>query len=992
MRISQAQKYGISSLNALYKSLFATAICALTTSHTAAIPPTQTIKLTASDGLANDQFGNAVALSNLAGFAGVEPDIAIVGLRYDDIGAAADRGSANIYKLNSSGNWIFEAKLTASDGAAGDAFGYSVAIFGNTAIVGAPFDDITLLDQGSAYIFQRSTAGVWTQVVKTVPVDPSASDAFGYSVAITNTAVATANFGDLVIVGSPNDDIGLIENQGSAYVFKRATSGIWAQESKFVITGSDAAAEEDFGWSVSIYGDRALVSAPFDDISSVLNRGSAYTFKRSTAGVWTLEAKLVPSDGATNDFFGYSLCLFNNQIIASSPYDDIASAADRGSAYIFQLSGTSTWTQEAKIVGSDGVASDFFGAAVALQGNLAIATSPNDDATAQGGSTTFNNIGSAYLFTQTGTSTWTQEARFTGSDGLADKFFGISANIYGERAIIGANGDDIGTPLKTDQGSAYIFHLKPIDCNNNGIPDAEDISSGIAQDCNLNAIPDSCDIATGFAQDCNANGVPDSCDISTGFAQDCNANGVPDSCDIATGFAKDCNANAIPDSCDIATGFAKDCNANAIPDSCDIATGLVQDCNLNGIPDLCDIATGLAQDCNTNAIPDSCDIGSGFAQDCNANTIPDSCDIATGLAQDCNLNGIPDSCDIATGFAKDCNTNAIPDSCDIATGLAQDCNLNGIPDLCDIATGFAKDCNANAIPDSCDIATGFAKDCNANTIPDSCDIATGLAQDCNANTIPDSCDIATGLAQDCNLNGIPDSCDIGSGFAQDCNLNGIPDLCDIASGFSNDIDTNSVPDECKADCNQNEIPDAYEIAQGTTPDCNTNAVPDSCDIASTFSADIDENNIPDECQPDCNANDLPDSYEIAQGTTPDCNTNAVPDSCDIASGFAQDCNANTIPDSCDIATGLAKDCNLNGIPDSCDIASGMPDTDVDGRLDICETDFGDIDLNGIINGLDLSYILSGWGIVNPPLGDLDHNGSIGGGDLTAILARWGIVP
>ena len=897
MRISQAQKYGISSLNALYKSLFATAICALTTSHTAAIPPTQTIKLTASDGLANDQFGNAVALSNLAGFAGVEPDIAIVGLRYDDIGAAADRGSANIYKLNSSGNWIFEAKLTASDGAAGDAFGYSVAIFGNTAIVGAPFDDITLLDQGSAYIFQRSTAGVWTQVVKTVPVDPSASDAFGYSVAITNTAVATANFGDLVIVGSPNDDIGLIENQGSAYVFKRATSGIWAQESKFVITGSDAAAEEDFGWSVSIYGDRALVSAPFDDISSVLNRGSAYTFKRSTAGVWTLEAKLVPSDGATNDFFGYSLCLFNNQIIASSPYDDIASAADRGSAYIFQLSGTSTWTQEAKIVGSDGVASDFFGAAVALQGNLAIATSPNDDATAQGGSTTFNNIGSAYLFTQTGTSTWTQEARFTGSDGLADKFFGISANIYGERAIIGANGDDIGTPLKTDQGSAYIFHLKPIDCNNNGIPDAEDISSGIAQDCNLNAIPDSCDIATGFAQDCNANGVPDSCDISTGFAQDCNANGVPDSCDIATGFAKDCNANAIPDSCDIATGFAKDCNANAIPDSCDIATGLVQDCN-----------------------------------------------------------------------------------------------LNGIPDLCDIATGFAKDCNTNAIPDSCDIATGFAKDCNANTIPDSCDIATGLAQDCNANTIPDSCDIATGLAQDCNLNGIPDSCDIGSGFAQDCNLNGIPDLCDIASGFSNDIDTNSVPDECKADCNQNEIPDAYEIAQGTTPDCNTNAVPDSCDIASTFSADIDENNIPDECQPDCNANDLPDSYEIAQGTTPDCNTNAVPDSCDIASGFAQDCNANTIPDSCDIATGLAKDCNLNGIPDSCDIASGMPDTDVDGRLDICETDFGDIDLNGIINGLDLSYILSGWGIVNPPLGDLDHNGSIGGGDLTAILARWGIVP
>ncbi len=816
------------------------AIFAVTNSPVAAIPPTQTIKLTASDGLANDQFGNAVALSNLAGLAGAQPDIAVVGLRYDDIGTTADRGSANIYKLNSSGVWVFEAKLTASDGVAGDAFGYSVAIFGNTVVVGAPFDDITLLDQGSAYIFQRSTAGVWTQVVKAVPADPSASDAFGYSVAITNTAVTTSNFGDLVIVGSPNDDIGLIQNQGSAYVFKRATSGTWAQESKFVITGTDAAAEEDFGWAVSIYGDRALVSAPFDDIGTVLNRGSAYTFKRATTGVWSQEAKLVASDGAADDYFGYSVCLFNDQAIASAPYDDIASAPDRGSAYIFQLSGAATWTQEAKIVGSDGLASDFFGASVALQGNLAIASAPNDDATAQGGSAIFTNIGSAYLFTQAGTSTWTQEARFTSADGLSDKFFGISACIYGQNALIGANGDDIGSPLKVDQGSAYIFNLKPIDCNNNGIPDAEDIASGIAQDCNLNTIPDSCDIAAGAANDCNINGIPDSCDI------------------------------------------------------------------------------------------------------------------ATGVAKDCNTNGVPDSCDITTGVAKDCNLNTIPDSCDIATGVAKDCNINGIPDSCDIATGFAKDCNLNTIPDSCDIATGFAKDCNLNTIPDSCDIATGVAKDCNLNTIPDSCDIAT--------------------------------------GFSNDIDTNGIPDECKADCNNNQIPDAYEIAQGTTPDCNANAAPDSCDIASAFSADIDTNNIPDECQPDCNANDLPDSYEIANGTALDCNFNTIPDSCDITTGVAKDCNLNGIPDSCDITTGFAKDCNANGIPDSCDVASGLPDTDADGRLDICETDFGDFDLNGVINGLDLSYILSGWGTVNPPIGDIDHNGSIGGSDLTAILSRWGNVP
>jgi len=70
----------------------------------------------------------------------------------------------------------------------------------------------------------------------------------------------------------------------------------------------------------------------------------------------------------------------------------------------------------------------------------------------------------------------------------------------------------------------------------------------------------------------------------------------------------------------------------------------------------------------------------------------------------------------------------------------------------------------------------------------------------------------------------------------------------------------------------------------------------------------------------------------------------------------------------------------------------MPDTDSDGRLDSCERNYGDLDLNGMIDGLDLAFILSAWGQKNPPMGDLDNNGSIGGGDLTTILSRWGVVP
>ncbi len=540
--------------------------CALLEHTAVAIPPIQVQKLTASDGLADDQFGNAVCLSNLAGFAGAQPDIAIVGLRYDDV-TSLDRGSANIYKLNAQGVWVFEAKLVASDGAAGDAFGYAVAIFGNTAIVGAPFDDATLADQGSAYIFQRSATGTWSQVVKVLPLDPAASDAFGASVALTNTTVATSNFADLAIVGSPRDDFALIQDQGSAYIYKRATAGTWSQEAKVYVTGADAAASENFGWSVSIYGDRALVSAPFDTISSVLYRGSAYMFKRASTGVWTQESKLVATDGAAEDYFGWSVCLFANQAMIGAPYDDIASSVDRGSAYIFQLSGTATWTQEAKVVGSDGVASDFFGVAVALQGNYAIASAPYDDAPVQGGGAAFVDLGSAYLFTQAGTSTWTQQTRFNCLDGQAEKLFGNSVAIYGTTALLGANGDDIGTPLRINQGSAYIFNLSPIDCNNNGIPDSEDIASGISQDCNANNIPDSCDIVTGFALDCNANGIPDSCDIATGFAKDCNLNSIPDSCDIASGMP-DTDSDGRLDSCERNYG---DLDLNGMIDGLDLA-------------------------------------------------------------------------------------------------------------------------------------------------------------------------------------------------------------------------------------------------------------------------------------------------------------------------------------------------------------------------------------------------------------------------------------
>jgi hypothetical protein len=236
-----------------------------------------------------------------------------------------------------------------------------------------------------------------------------------------------------------------------------------------------------------------------------------------------------------------------------------------------------------------------------------------------------------------------------------------------------------------------------IDCNSNGIPDADEIGNQPSLDCNTNGTLDSCEIAAQPALDCDTNGKLDTCEIAVDPTLDCNSNGILDSCDIAGGAA-DCNANGIPDSCELAAG-APDCNTNGILDACELAVDPTLDCNSNGVPDSCDIAGGAA-DCNANGIPDSCELAAG-APDCNTNGILDACEIAAGAA-DCDANGVPDSCEIAAGTSADCDWNGVPDSCEIASGAAADCNTNGRPDACDIAAGQSVDANTNGVPDECE--------------------------------------------------------------------------------------------------------------------------------------------------------------------------------------------------------------------------------------------------------------------------------------------------
>lgn len=139
----------------------------------------------------------------------------------------------------------------------------------------------------------------------------------------------------------------------------------------------------------------------------------------------------------------------------------------------------------------------------------------------------------------------------------------------------------------------------PSDCNDNGVPDADDVASGTSDDCNHNWLPDECDLTHGISTDCNANDLPDDCEPFV----DCNINGVRDPCDISEGTSGDCNSNTVPDDCE----SAEDCNHNDVQDICDLAASTSKDCNFNDTPDECDISGGTSEDLNTNGIPDECD-------------------------------------------------------------------------------------------------------------------------------------------------------------------------------------------------------------------------------------------------------------------------------------------------------------------------------------------------------------------------------------------------
>ena len=311
----------------------------------------QIAELLAGDGAAGDQFGFSVSISN---------DTAIVGAHGDDDNGSGS-GSAYVFQNDGSG-WTQTAKLVASDGAAGDLFGASVSISGNTAIVGAFGDDDNGADAGAAYFFEDDGSGTWTQVAKLAAGDGSASDQFGRSVSIS---------GSTAIIGASGHD-GNGSDAGAAYVFHDDGTG-WSLVDS--IAAGDGASGDFFGTSVSISGSTAIIGAFADDDNGV-DSGSVYLFEYDGSS-WQELDKLLAADGAAGDFFGTSVSISDGAAIVGAWGDD-DQGSDAGAAYLFGDDGTG-WSELDKLFAGDGAASDFFGVSVGLSGGTAVIGASGDD-------------------------------------------------------------------------------------------------------------------------------------------------------------------------------------------------------------------------------------------------------------------------------------------------------------------------------------------------------------------------------------------------------------------------------------------------------------------------------------------------------------------------------------------------------------------------------------------------------------------------------------
>jgi hypothetical protein len=312
-------------------------------------------KVVAADGGPQAWFGSAVAISDT---------MALVGARAATVGGRVNQGAVYVLRRAADGKWSQVQKLVASDGAAGDQFGVAIAFHGSLAIITAPFARVNGRTwQGAAYVFALN-GGTWTERQKLVSASGASFDTFGISVAFNS---ATAFFG----AGGASNSAGQIVPR-KVYTFEAPVTrnGPW-QEGPILSSPDTTDANSSFGSSIAVSADVAFIGARSATIGAKIGQGRVYAYERSH-GAWTPVQKLAASDGAARDNFGASLAIDGNTAMIGAPGAPRNGNVSTGAVYCWERV-HGAWVESSKLVATDGAAINLFGASVSLSGSTMLA-------------------------------------------------------------------------------------------------------------------------------------------------------------------------------------------------------------------------------------------------------------------------------------------------------------------------------------------------------------------------------------------------------------------------------------------------------------------------------------------------------------------------------------------------------------------------------------------------------------------------------------------
>ena len=409
-----------------------------------------------------EAFGSSVAVSGNTMVVGASGE-------FGDGQGFPQAGAAYVF-VRSGTNWILQGTLKASNGYTRDQFGQSVAISGDTVVVGAFWESSSAtgvngdqnnrnaLSAGAAYVFVRSGAN-WTQQAYLKASNAQESDHFGFSVAISGDTVVVGAYGEASAAPAVNGDQS--NNSalrcGAAYVFARNGTN-WTQQA--YLKASNAQESDNFAWSVAVSDNTVVVGAPGEKSNatgvngdqsdnSAPGCGAAYVFVR-TGTTWTQQAYLKASDASSSDNFAWSVAVSGNTVVVGAPGASTTNDDDAGAAYVFVRSGTQ-WTQQVRFEAINALTDDHFGYAVAVSGNAVVVGAPFATSSAP-------ESGAAYLFARNGAN-WSLQSQLLPAATISlSSAFGGSVGLADDTFAVGAPGDNTITPLS---GAAYVFAATP---------------------------------------------------------------------------------------------------------------------------------------------------------------------------------------------------------------------------------------------------------------------------------------------------------------------------------------------------------------------------------------------------------------------------------------------------------------------------------------------------------------------------------------------------